>query len=388
MTWSENAPELEAVRGIAEEVVAPHSERWDRDAIWPEPALRALQRAGLGGLVIPRAYGGKGQGLLALTQVCETLGRADASTALCYGMHCVGAACVAAKATPDLAERFLAPISAGGHLTTLALSEPGTGSHFYLPETRMRRAKDAECYVITGSKSFVTNGSHADSYVLSTVADDHTAPPGHFSLLLVPGDAKGLVWGPAWSGWGMRGNSSRGLEFKELEVPVCNRLGLEGDQIWYVFRIVAPYFLMAMAGTYLGVASRALSEVRSHLKRRHYSHSGGTLAEVGVLQHRLGGIWAQLEGTRSLCYRVASDADRDVPDALTGLCAAKAETARAVVGIVNECMTLCGGQAYRDGSLLQRLLRDARAADVMSPTTDLLYTWVGRSLLGLPLLGE
>jgi alkylation response protein AidB-like acyl-CoA dehydrogenase len=59
-----------------------------------------------------------------------------------------------------------------------------------------------------------------------------------------------------------------------------------------------------------------------------------------------------------------------------------------VVQVTNDCMTLCGGSAYRDGTLLQRLLRDARAADVMSPTTDLLYTWLGRALLDLPLLGE
>jgi alkylation response protein AidB-like acyl-CoA dehydrogenase len=70
------------------------------------------------------------------------------------------------------------------------------------------------------------------------------------------------------------------------------------------------------------------------------------------------------------------------------VCVAKADVGHAAVDIVNDCMTLAGGSAYRDGTLLQRLLRDARAAHVMSPTTDLLYTWAGRALLGLPLLGE
>jgi alkylation response protein AidB-like acyl-CoA dehydrogenase len=199
-----------------------------------------------------------------------------------------------AKSTKDHVERFLLPISQGRHLTTLALSEPGTGSHFYLPETRMHLTPGEAEYSISGSKAFVTNGGHADSYILSTVADDASAPPGHFSLLVVPGDAPGLEWGAPWDGWGMRGNSSRTVQFRDLRVPAANRLGHEGDQIWYAFSIVAPYFLVAMSGTYLGVAGRALSEVREHLAQRRHSHTGATLSEVSVLQHKLGRTWAIL----------------------------------------------------------------------------------------------
>jgi alkylation response protein AidB-like acyl-CoA dehydrogenase len=380
--------ELTLAARIAEDVVIPHADEWNRERIWPEPALRALQEAGLGGLVVPECFGGSGRGLLALMQVCEALGRADGSTALCFGMHCVGTACIAAKATPEQAERLLAPIVAGRHLTTLALSEPGTGSHFYLPQARMTRVDGGSAYVLGGKKCFVTNGGHADSYVMSAVSDDESAPPGHFSLLLVAAESPGLEWGHPWSGWGMRGNSSCSAELRDIRVPAQNRLGQEGDQIWYVFSVVAPYFLVAMAGTYLGIAARAFEEARAHLKQRHYAHTGGSLSEIGVLQHRLGTLWANVERTRRLCYWAAGCGDRDDRDALPGLCAAKAEAARSVVHVTNECMTLMGGMAYRDGTLLQRLLRDARAADVMSPTTDLLYGWLGRALLDLPLLGE
>jgi alkylation response protein AidB-like acyl-CoA dehydrogenase len=332
--------------------------------------------------------GGLERGLLGLLQVCEALGRADGSTALCFGMHCVASACLAAKATPDQADRLLAPIVAGRHLTTLALSEPGTGSHFYLPLARLTSAEQGRAYLLSGNKCFVTNGGHADSYVVSAASGDESAPPGHFSLLLVPSGSPGLQWGEQWAGWGMRGNSSRSSVLSNVRVAAENRLGQEGDQIWYIFGVVAPYFLVAMAGTYLGIAGRALDEVRAHLKRRHYAHTGGSLAEIGVLQHRLGMLWANVERTRRLCYWAASCGDRDDRDALPALCAAKAEVARSVVQVANESMTLSGGSAYREGTLLQRLLRDARAADVMSPTTDLLYGWLGRALLDLPLLGE
>lgn len=385
---SEAFREVEVATRIAEDVVIPHADEWDRACAWPEPALRALQEAGLAGLVVPERFGGRGRGLFALMQVCEALGKADGSTALCFGMHCVAAACIAAKATPEQAERLLVPIAAGRHLTTLALSEPGTGSHFYLPQAKMTRAEGGAAYVVAGSKCFVTNGGHADSYVVSAASDDESAPPGHFSLLLVGAGSSGMEWGKPWSGWGMRGNSSCSAELRDVRVPAHDRLGQEGDQIWYVFSVVAPYFLVAMAGTYLGIAGRAFEEGRAHLKRRHYAHTGGSLSEIGVLQHRLGTLWATVERTRRLCYWAAACGDRKDRDALPALCAAKAEVARSVVQVTNECMTLMGGAAYRDGTLLQRLLRDARAADVMSPTTDLLYGWLGRALLDLPLLGE
>lgn len=378
---------LDAVRKIVDDVVEPNAPRLDIEARWPEQALRALQRAGVGGLVVPEKHGGLGGKLFALARVCEELGRSDASTALCFGMHSVATACIAARASQAHAEQYLAPIAAGDHLTTLALSEPGTGSHFYLPATKMQLAADGSSYTITGTKSFVTSGGNADSYVVSTVDGDPDAAPGHFSMVLVPADRPGLGWGEAWQGWGMRGNSSRSVDLDGVSIPVANRLGDEGEQIWYVFNVVAPYFLVAMAGTYLGVCQRAVDEAIAHLSQRRYSHTGSSLAEIDILQHRVGTVWSELCRTRQLCHYAANAADEGLDDALPALCAAKAEVAHAAVHIVNECMTLVGGIAYRDGSVLQRLLRDARAAHVMSPTTDLLYTWTGRALLGLPLLG-
>jgi alkylation response protein AidB-like acyl-CoA dehydrogenase len=375
------------VREIARGVVARDAAAVDEQARWPEAGLRALQSGGLGGLVVPARSGGLGLGLLALGQVCEALGRECASTGISFGMHCVASAVIAAKATPHQRGRYLEAISAGRHFTTLALSEPGSGAHFYYPETRLV-AESPTSYRVSGKKVFVTNGGHADSYVVSTVASEPDAPPGHFSCVLVAADAVGLSWGPPWDGMGMRGNSSRALELRDVPVPRQDLLGEEGDQIWYVFEVVAPFFLMAMAGTYLGVAASALDEATSHMGKRTYGHSGGRLGHVPVLQHRLGELWADVQRTRRLVYWAASEADEHGPEALAALCSAKAEVAGCVVRVVNDVMTLCGGSAYRDGSRLERLLRDGRAAHVMAPTTDILRTWAGRAVLGLPLLGD
>ncbi|MFN7134044.1 MAG: acyl-CoA dehydrogenase family protein, partial [Myxococcales bacterium] len=293
---------------------------------------------------------------------------------------------IAARATPVQQQRYLAPICRGEHLTTLALSEPGTGVHFYFPRASITR--EGGRLVLNGTKSFVTNGGHADSYVVSAVTAGRDVAPGVFSCLVLPADAPGASWGGAWAGFGMRGNSARTLELREVALDEDHLLGREGDELWYVFNVVAPYFLVAMSGTYLGLATAALDQVREHLAGRSYAHSGASLAESNVLQHRLGTLWGHVEATRRLLYHAAMSGDAGDELALVALCSAKAEVADCAVRVCNEAMTLMGGAAYREDGTVARLLRDARASHVMAPTTDVLRTWAGRALLGLPLLAE
>jgi alkylation response protein AidB-like acyl-CoA dehydrogenase len=383
-----NLPQvLSQVDHIASSIVASDADRVDREAAWPEAGLRALQQAGLGGLVAPLASGGLGLGFEALALVCERLGQQCASTALCFGMHCVGTAVIAAKASATQRLHYLEPIARGEHFTTLALSEPGTGIHFYLPQTTLARTADG-AWQINGTKTFVTNGGHADSYVVSTVAAEPDAPIGQFSCVLVPADAPDLSWGEPWNGLGMRGNASRELRLRDSRIPGDNLIGDEGDQIWYVFEVVAPFFLMAMAGSYLGVATAAFDAARRHLGDRQYAHKGKALGGEPVLQHRLGSLWARLEATRRLVYHAATELDTGSTAGLAAVLAAKAEVAECVVSVVNEAMTLVGGIGYRNGGAMGRHLRDARAAHVMAPTTDILRTWTGRALLDLPLLAD
>lgn len=378
---------MERVREVVHDVIAPEAAAVDAEARWPEAGIRALQEAGLGGLVVPADAGGLGGGLYTLVRVCEEIGRACASTGLCYGMHCVGTAVIAAKATGYQREQYLVPISQGTHLTTLALSEPGTGAHFYFPQMQLQRGADGRL-VVNGVKSFVTNGGHADSYVMSVVAAEAEQPAGELACVVVRDGTPGMQWGAPWHGLGMRGNASTAVELKDVRLPEEDLLGRPGDQIWYVFYVVAPYFLVAMSATYLGLAQAALDQAREHVKSRHYGHSGRSLSELSVLQHRVGTLWSLVERTRRLIYFAAHEGDAGGPDALPALCSAKAEVAECAVEVINESMTLMGGIAYGENATMGRLLRDARAAHVMSPTTDILRTWVGRAVLGQPLLGD
>ena len=375
---------VNTAQAIATEVAAPLAEREDAEARWPAEAMRALADAGLMGLNVPEALGGHGEGLRGLAGVAETLAAESASTAMCFAMHCVGTAVIAAKATDWQKQAYLEPIARGEHVTTLALSEPGTGAHFYLPETEITAEGDA--YRLEGTKSFVTNGAHAQSYVVSTRAAAGAEGEGTFSCVLVDEGTPGMQWQEPWAGLGMRGNSSRTARMQGLRVPRRNLLGAEGDQLWYVFEVVAPYFLMAMAGTYTGVAQAALAIAREHLGTRRLSHSGELLGSEPVLAHRLGELYVEVERTRRMVYSAAERADAGDADALVAVLGCKAAAGDTAVRVANEAMTLCGGIAYRENSRLARILRDARAAHVMAPTTDILKTWAGRALLNLPLV--
>jgi isovaleryl-CoA dehydrogenase len=373
-----------AAESIVEADIAPRAEQVDRECVWPAHSMKALASAGLTGLQVPEAVGGHGQGLLALSLITEVIGRACPSSALCFGMHCVGTAVIAAKATGYQQDRYLRAIARGEHITTLALSEAGTGVHFYLPETRLR--PEGEHYRVEGTKEFVTNGGHADSYVVSTVAEVEGTESGDFSCLIVDRDTPGMEWQQSWQGFGMRGNSSRGLQFQGARVPKENLLGEEGDQVWYVFEVVAPYFLMAMAGTYLGIAQSAVDAAGERLRTRRFTHSGGALRDIETLQTRFADMWVAVEKTRCLIHEAARRGDLGDPDALPFILACKAEAGDTAVRLANDAMTICGGSAYGENSRISQMLRDARASHVMSPTTDMLRIWIGKSLLGLPLL--
>jgi len=385
--YSEISKVFEITEEVSKSVIAKNTVHTDKYAEWPEEGIRALQQAGLGGLTIPLEFGGMGHGTETLAKVCEIIGQSCASTSICYGMHCVGSAVIASKVTDFQQENYLTPICEGQHITSLSLSELGSGSHFYLPRTKMINTHNGD-YIIEGEKSFATNGGRADSYVVSAVTEETNQPTGKFNCIIVPGNSEGLEWGPAWAGLGLRGNSSRNLSLNRVAVTEEHILGNEGDQIWYIFNVITPYFLTAIAGAYLGLARAVIEEVKSHIMKRTFSFNGKSIASSSVTQHQVGCLWAKYARTRALLYCATQSYDRGEEDSQLDLFSAKAEIADTVIDIVNEGMTLCGGSAYREDSNLNRMMRDARAAHIMSPTTDMLRVWTGRSILEQPLLTD
>ena len=197
---------LAEVRELAQALIAPGAAGIDRESQFPDEQLSALARVGALGLMVPCEQAGVGAGLVALAAVCEAVGGACASTGMVFVMHSVTAATVAGGGGPSAA-RLLEDMASGEVLGTLAFSERGTGAHFYAPELRAER-RDGSVFV-SGRKSFVTSGGHADAMLVLLQGHDDG-----LDCYVVGKDAPGVRFEGRWEGLGMRGNSSIAVEFE------------------------------------------------------------------------------------------------------------------------------------------------------------------------------
>lgn len=363
---------------LAEGVLRPNAEATDRERRHPRANLEALGKAGLLGLLVPEAAGGLGGTLADLAAVCEPLGWGCASTAMCFLMHSCGCALLGAKATAAQAERWLRPAARGELLATLAFSERLTGAHFYQPDLRAARRNGG--FALSGRKSFVTNGGHAQLYPVLVQASGEAG----LDILVVTPELGGVSFDGAWEGLGMAGNSSIALVLEDVAVPAENLLGQEGDGMELVFNVVAPTFLVGLAAVNAGIARAALDAAVEHAKERRYAGGGG-LAEVPIIQDYLAEMSVAVESAWQLVREAARAATAGEPSALPLVMQAKVAATEAAVAVTALGMRVGGGIAYSRRLTLERHWRDAQAGTVMAPTNEVLKGWLGKLLAGLPL---
>jgi len=367
-----------AAREIAAGMLQPKAAEVDRKRKYPKEGLNALGKAGLMGILVPEASGGLGGTLADLALACEALGWGCASTAMCFLMHACGTAVIAAKATPEQAKSWLSPAAKGKSIATLAFSERGTGAHFYAPE--LSAATKNGAFVLSGRKSFVTSGGHATLYPVLVNA---SGEPG-LDVIVVTPDLGGVGFEGTWDGIGMAGNSSIVMTLEDVMVPRGNIVGAEGDGQSLVFDVVAPTFLIGLAGVNIGIAQAAFDTVVDHAKNRRYP-SGQALAEIQAIQMSLADGSIAIEGARRLLQEAARAAAAGEEAALPLVMQAKIAATECAAQVTERAMRIGGGQAYGRGLPLERHWRDSRAGAVMAPTNDVLREWLGKIYTGLPL---
>lgn len=353
----------------------------DADRAYPEDHLVALADAGLTGLLVSEDLGGKGGDLTTLAQVTEAVGWAAGSTGLTFLMHLCGTAVIGAKATPEQAKKWLAPAAAGDLLATLAFSERATGAHFYMPEIAAQKADGG--FTLSGTKSFVTSGGYADLYpVLVNASGGIGSEPG-LDVLVVTADDAGVTFQGAWEGIGMTGNSSVAMKLDNVFIPADRVIGAEGAGQELVFNVVAPNFLIGLAGINIGIAQAALEDTTDHVKVR--KNAGGVLAELPTVQTQIAEMTLIVEQARALLLTAAKAADAGDEAALPLVMQSKIAATEAAIEVTGRAMEACGGLAYSKRLPIERYWRDGRAGSVMAPTNEVLKQWVGKLACGLPL---
>ncbi len=370
---------LESAEKVIREIIAPLAIEIDLQRRFPKEAFKELGEAGLLGLLVSKEHGGLGGTLEDLAAVTELIAEACGSTAMCFLMHCCGTAVIAAKATADQQERYLRPIAEGHKIGTLAFSETGTGAHFYMPE--IKAVKDSSGFDLNGRKSFVTNGDQADFFVVLTNA---STPDSGMDMLIVDRNTKGLTFEGTWEGIGLSGNNSIAAVLDHVQVTADQLVGAEGDGLGLIFQVVAPTFILGVAGVNNGLSKGAYTAALEHAKTRKYP-DGRTLAEIQAIQFYLSEMYGLVEASSLFTRSAAAGAVQGKEGAILNVMQSKILASDSVIQVTNLAMQVCGGQGYLRSMPVERFLRDARAGSVMGPTTEVLKEWVGKSVAGLPL---
>ncbi|MCB9764362.1 MAG: acyl-CoA/acyl-ACP dehydrogenase [Alphaproteobacteria bacterium] len=369
-------PLLDLVDAVASDVIRSSAAQVDRTGDFPGTSIQALREAGLLGLAQPVAVGGLGGTPGDCALGVRRVAQACASTAMIWCMHLCGAVVIQAHGSDD-AKRAVA---SGAALTTLAFSEAGSRSHFWAPLSTARRV--AGGVRLDAKKSWVTSASRADLYVWSSQPIEAEGPS---TIWLVPTDAPGLSTHGPFDGLGLRGNDSSPVTAEGVVLPESARLGADGGGFGVMMEIVLPYFNLMNAGCSLGIAEAAVAAAVTHCAGTRYAHLDSALRDLPTIRNSLARMRCKADMGHALLLDAIAAVEGGRPDAMLRVLEVKAVAAETALEVTALAMRVCGGAAFRKDVGVERHMRDAQAASVMAPTTDVLYDFIGKAITGMEL---
>ena len=365
------------------ESIGARASRADRAARFPRESVEELAGAGALGLGVPERFGGAGAKPVEIAGAIERVAGACASTGMVFVLHVVATQTLAAGIAEGEPEgpkhAALAAAARGEHLSTLAYSERGSRGHFWAQLSRAR-AQDGGV-VIDADKSFATSAGEADSYILACGAPG-SDDPLTTDLYLVAAEAPGIEVATPFDGLGMRANASAPLRVRGLHLSPDRRLGGSGAGFGLMMQATLPWFVIGSAACSVGIAGAALEAAIEHAGGARFVHLGSSLADLPGVRARLAEAKIRHAQARAYLYAVATQIEQGDPEAQVGVLALKAAAAEMAVEVTDLCLRVGGGAAYAKHGPLERHFRDARAASVMAPTTEVLHDFLGKAICG------
>lgn len=367
---------LSRLEQIVASTIEPSASETDKLGRFPSENLRALAGGGLLGLISDRSMGGAGGGLAEASQAVRRIARACPSTAMILAMHYSGTAVIEKFGT----EAARSVIGAGRHLTTLAFSEAGSRSHFWTPVSTARAERDG--FVLDAAKSWVTSSGEADSYVWSSKP---ASADGASTIWLVPSDSKGLTTVAPFDGMGLRGNASSPVRAAGVHVAREAMLGSDGGGFDIMMGVVLPWFSVLNASGSVGLMEGALARSIAHVASTRFAHLDSSIADLPTIRAYIARARIQCDSAGVLLDDTVAAIAAQRPDAMLRVMQCKSHAGETALTVTDAAMRVCGGAAFRKDVGVEQLFRDARAASVMAPTSDVLYDFIGKAVLGMPL---
>ena len=366
---------VESVRALARETIAPAAARYDRSGEFPWDNLKAINALGLNGMFIPERYGGAAMSYAAYLECVREISKACASTGGIWATNFHSMKPLIEFGSNEQKQRFL-PVIVRGGLGSLTITEPTAGSDATGMKTRF--APDGEGIVVNGTKTFITNGAHADLYLLfgkwSEIEDGRQA----ISALVLEKGTPGLKVMREEDKMGLRASSTATLAFENCRVPRANLVGNPGEGLKILLaslNLSRP----SIAAHALGIARAAFEDAVAYINERR--QSGRRIVEFQGVQFMLADMATDLAQCEAWLTHVARLVDGGAADIGIEASMLKLKASDLAMRIATEAVQLHGGYGYCKDYRVERLMRDAKITQIWEGTNQIHRQLIGRSFI-------
>jgi butyryl-CoA dehydrogenase len=365
----------DTAREFAQREVAPTAIERDEAERFDRSIFARMGELGLTGAPLPESIGGGGFSYLGWALVMEELGAADMATAVTLSVHLLSQFPVLSFGTPEQVTRWLTPMIAGEALGAFCLTEPSGGSDAAALRTRAERQADGS-YRLTGTKIWISNAPEADRYLVFATVDPAKGPKGITAFLVEKG-SPGFRFGAHERKMGIRACPAAELIFDGAEVPAENRLGEEGRGYRIALSSLAEGRI-SIGAACVGIARSALEQATAYLQQR--KAFGAPLAELQGLRFMLAEMARDVAAARALVHEAARAKDRGEPLGVPSSLA-KWTASDTAMKVATDAVQLFGGSGYSRETGIERLMRDAKGAQIYEGTNQIHRLIVAESLL-------
>jgi alkylation response protein AidB-like acyl-CoA dehydrogenase len=369
--------EIQALtRDFAVAEIEPHAAEWDREHRFPRELFARLAELGLMGACIPEEYGGAGADFLSYILVLEELSRADAGVGVTVAVHTSAVTLpLLTFGTDEQRSRFVPPLARGELLGAFALTEAEAGSDAGALRTRAEPGDGG--WTISGAKQWITNGSHAGTFLLFARTDPET--PGAKGVSAFVLDAEHVRVTREEEKLGLNSSVTSDIVVDGAFVGADRLLHDEGRG-FAVAMTTLDGGRIGIAAQALGIAQAAYDAARAYAKERRTF--GKLIAEHQAIQFKLADMSTEIDAARLLVYRAAWLKEQGLPHTEEG---AKAKLFASEVARRHtaEAIQVLGGYGYTKEFPVERYYRDAKITEIYEGTSEIQRIVIARSVLGL-----
>jgi alkylation response protein AidB-like acyl-CoA dehydrogenase len=367
----------ELVHDLCLERVEPRAAAIDESGEFPWDIKELFAQHDVLAIPFEPEYGGVSGSALTLIVAIEEISKFCVTSSLILSVQSLGSLPIVLGGTEEQKRKYLPPLAQGEQLAAYALTEPGSGSD--AGGMRTRAIRHGDTYVLSGSKTFITGGSVADTIVVFARTDQNgEAPARDISAFIVDKGMAGFRVGKLEKKLGIRGSPTAQLFFEEVAVPVRNRLGAEGDGFKLAMRVL-DHSRPGIAAQALGIAEGAFDVARRYAQERR--QFGRPIADFQGIQFILADMATQIEAARMLAYAAGDALDRRLPNITMTSAMAKMVASDGAMRVTTDAVQILGGYGYLRDFPVERMMRDAKITQIYEGTNEIQRLVIARELL-------